>query len=120
MAVAPAESVKSFTANEGALGACCYAMPPSFLALIWYYLTGNLQEMRLKPGDRVDSDAERVYIVTGGTGQVLRDGPGGHDILLRVVRAGSIITEGDTLMAETPLDLLAIPARTTKRGRATG
>lgn len=93
-------------------------MAPSFLALIWYYLTGNLQEMRLKPGDRVDSDSERLYIVTRGTAQVLRDGPGGHDILLRVVRAGSVVTEGDTLLAETPLDLLAIPARTGTRDRA--
>ena len=95
-------------------------MAPSVLALIWYYVTGNLQEMRLKPGDRVDSDSERLYIVTRGTGQVLRDGPGGHDILLRVVRAGSVFSEGDTLMAETALDLLAIPARVSKRDRASG
>lgn len=93
-------------------------MAPSLLSLIWYYLTGNLQEMRLKPGDRVDSDSERLFIVTRGTGQVLRDGPGGHDILLRIVREGSVVTDGDTLMAETPLDLLALPARVSKRDRA--
>ena len=95
-------------------------MAPSLLALIWYYLTGNLEEMRLKPGDRIDSDDERLYIVTHGTGQVLRDGPGGHDILLRVVRPGAVVSEGDTLMAETQLDLLAIPAKDSKRDRSDG
>lgn len=82
---------------------------PSLLALAWYYLTGNLQEVRLDPGDRIDSDDERVFIVTRGTGHVLRDGPGGHDILLRVVRQGAVVSDGDTLMAETPLNLLALP-----------
>jgi hypothetical protein len=81
------------------------------LALLWYYVTGNLQEVRLKPGDRVDADAARVYIVTRGTGHVLRDGPGGHDILLRIVRQGAVVADGDSLMAETPLDLLAMPRR---------
>jgi hypothetical protein len=90
------------------------------MALIWYYMTGNLQEMRLKPGDRVDSDAERVFIVTRGTAQVLRDGPGGHDILLRIVREGAIVSDGDTLQAETPLELLALPAGLNKRDRAAG
>lgn len=93
-------------------------MAPSLLALIWYYLTGNLEEMRLKPGDRVDSDSERLFIVTRGTGQVLRDGPGGHDILLRIVREGAVVSDGDSLMAETPLDLLALPATVSKRDRA--
>jgi hypothetical protein len=80
-------------------------------ALLWYYLTGNLQEVRLKPGDRVDSDTERVYIVRRGTGHVLRVGPGGHDILLRIVRRGAVVSEGDSLLAETPLDLLKVPRR---------
>jgi hypothetical protein len=74
--------------------------------------------MRLKPGDRVDSDTERVYIVTRGTGQVVRDGPGGHDILLRIVREGAVVSDGDTLLAETPLEVLALPARVSRRGRA--
>jgi hypothetical protein len=86
-------------------------MAPSFLALIWYYLTGNLQEVRLHPGDRLESDGRRVFIVTRGTGQVVRDGPGGHDILLRVVRQGAVVSDGDTLMAETPLEVLALPRR---------
>jgi hypothetical protein len=86
-------------------------MAPSILALIWYYLTGNLQEVRLKPGDRLESDARRVFIVTRGTGQVVRDGPGGHDILLRVVRQGAVVSGGHTLMAETPLEVLALPRR---------
>ena len=90
------------------------------MALIWYYMTGNLQEMRLKPGDRLDSDTERVIIVTRGTGQVLRDGPGGHDILLRVVRPGAVVTDGETLMAETPLEVLSVPANVSRRGRAAG
>jgi hypothetical protein len=84
---------------------------PSLLALFWYYLTGNLQEFQLQPGDRVESDAQRVFIVTKGTGQVLRDGPGGHDILIRVVRQGAVVSDRDTLLAETPLDLLALPRR---------
>jgi|SRR5579864_2981445 len=93
---------------------------PSLLALVWYYLTGNLQELRLKPGDRLESDSDRVFIVTNGTGQVVRDGPGGHDILLRIVRQGSVVSDGDTLMAESPLDVLALPARISKRDRAGG
>jgi hypothetical protein len=93
-------------------------MAPTILALIWYYLTGNLQDLRLKPGDRVDSHAHRVYIIKHGTGQVLRDGPGGHDILLRVVREGAVVTDGDTLLAETQLDLLALPASVSKRDPA--
>jgi hypothetical protein len=87
------------------------------LALLWYYVTGNLQEVRLKPGDRVESDAQRVYIVTRGTGHVLRDGPGGHDILLRIVRQGAVVAEGDSLLAETPLDLLAMPRSTERRDK---
>ena len=44
---------------------------------------------------------------------MLRDGPGGHDILLRIVRQGAVVADGDSLMAETPLDLLTMPrART--------
>jgi CRP-like cAMP-binding protein len=95
-------------------------MAPSLIALIWYYLTGNLQEMRLKPGDRIDSDTGQLYIIKRGTGQVLRDGPGGHDILLRVVRPGAVVSDGEQLMAETPLELLALPARINKRDRADG
>jgi CRP-like cAMP-binding protein len=87
-------------------------MAPTLLALIWYYLTGNLQELQLAPGDRVDADAQRVFIVTRGTGQVLRDGPGGHEILLRIVRPGSVVSEPEArLVAETPLELLALPGR---------
>jgi hypothetical protein len=70
---------------------------------------GNLQELRLKPGDRIESDARRVLIVTNGTGHVLRDGPGGHDILLRIVGQGAVVSDGDALEAATPLDTLALP-----------
>jgi hypothetical protein len=96
-------------------------MAPSLLALAWYYVTGNLQQLKLKPGDRVDADDRRVFLVTRGTGQVLRDGPGGHDILLRIVKPGAIVSESATLMAETPLELLALPGRTvSKRDPAAG
>jgi hypothetical protein len=89
---------------------------PSLLSLFWQYVTGDLQELRLKPGDRIEADASRVFIVRRGTGQVVRDGPGGHDILLRIVRQGAIVSEDGTLMAETPLDLLALrPGRGASR-----
>jgi hypothetical protein len=86
-----------------------WGMAPTLVTLIWFYLTGRLQELRLRPGDRVEPGCERVYIVKRGTGQVLRNGPGGHDILLRVVRAGAVVEGGDALIAETPLELLAMP-----------
>jgi hypothetical protein len=81
--------------------------------MLWYYVTGNVQELRLKPGDRVRPNADCRFIVTRGTGQVVRDGPGGHDILLRVVRQGAIVDagKGNALMAETPLDVVAVPRR---------
>jgi hypothetical protein len=79
--------------------------------MLWYYMTGNVQELRLKPGDRVEPDSKRLFIVRRGTGQVVRDGPGGHDILLRVVREGAVVVDGGALMAETPLDVVAIPRK---------
>jgi hypothetical protein len=93
------------------------AMASSLMALLWCYLTGNLQEVRLKPGDRLESDQQKVFIVTNGTGHVVRDGPGGHDILLRVVRTGAVV-ERYNLMAETNLDLLAVPAKFNRRAHA--
>ena len=89
------------------------APAPSFLSMLWYYMTGNVQELRLKPGDRVEPDSDRLLIVTRGTGQVVRDGPGGHDILLRVVRQGAVVDagKGNALMAETPLDVVAVPRK---------
>jgi hypothetical protein len=84
-------------------------MAPSRFSLLWHYITGNVQELRLKPGDRVEPQSDRVFIVQRGTGQIVRDGPGGHDILLRVVRQGAVISGEDTLMAETPLHVLAVP-----------
>jgi hypothetical protein len=95
-------------------------MAPSLAKLIWYYLTGNLQELRLKPGDRLDATEQRLFIVKRGTGQILREGPGGHDILLRVVREGAIVFDGERLMAETPLELLVLPASVSTRDPAAG
>jgi len=86
-------------------------MAPSRMALLWYWMTGKLQQMRLKPGDRLEADPDRVLIVRRGTGQVLRDGPGGHDILLRVVNRGAVVPGGGTLMADTTLELVEIPGQ---------
>jgi hypothetical protein len=71
--------------------------------------TAALEELRLRPGERVQHAAERVYIVTRGQGQLLREGPGGHEILLGVLSPGQVIREGGTLQAETALELLALP-----------
>jgi len=72
--------------------------------------TGRLEEVRLRPGERVEHVAERLYIVTRGTGVLIREGPGGHDILLGVLAPGQIVSEDGTLQAETALELLALPA----------
>jgi hypothetical protein len=74
--------------------------------------TGRLQEVRLRQGERVTRGEARLYIVTRGRGLLLRDGPGGHDILLRVLGPGQIVrNEGTQMVAETTLELLALPVR---------
>jgi len=40
---------------------------------------------------------------------LIREGPGGHDILLGLLAPGQIVSEGGTLQAETALELLALP-----------
>ena len=72
--------------------------------------TGLLEELRLRPGERVEHVAQRLYIVTRGTGVLIREGPGGHDILLGVLAPGQIVSADGTLQAETALELLALPA----------
>jgi CRP-like cAMP-binding protein len=72
--------------------------------------TGQLEEVRLRPGERVEHVAQRLYIVTRGTGVLIREGPGGHDILLGVLAPGQIVSADGTLQAETALELLALPA----------
>jgi hypothetical protein len=72
--------------------------------------TSQLEEVRLRPGERVEHVAERVYIVTRGTGVLIREGPGGHEILLGVLAPGQIVSDDGTLQAETALELLALPA----------
>jgi hypothetical protein len=73
--------------------------------------TGRLEEIRLREGERVERAAARLYIVTSGRGLLLRDGPGGHEILLRVLAPGQIVCDGGgTLVAETALEMLALPA----------
>jgi len=72
--------------------------------------TGQLQEVRLRQGERVAHEAARTYIVTRGRGLLLRDGPGGHEILLRVLGPGEVVKdEGTQMVAETTLELLALP-----------
>ena len=74
--------------------------------------TARLREVRLQRGEseRVTHGAASMYIVTRGRGLLLRDGPGGHDILLRVLGPGEIVSnEGTLVLAETTLELLALP-----------
>jgi hypothetical protein len=71
--------------------------------------TGKLEEFRLRPGERVEPDARRCYVVTRGRGLLLRPGPGGHEILLRILSPGQVIREPGTLHAETTLEILALP-----------
>jgi hypothetical protein len=71
--------------------------------------TSQLEEVRLRPRERVEHGLERLFIVTRGTGQVLRDGPGGHDILLQVLVPGQVVLRGGTLVAETTMEMLALP-----------
>jgi hypothetical protein len=68
--------------------------------------TGRLEEVRLRPGERVEHGGERLYIVTRGRGMLFRDGPGGHEILLRILAPGEIVTACGTLLAETSLEML--------------
>ncbi len=53
--------------------------------------TGRCEGVRLRPGERVEHGAQRLYIVTRGTGVLLREGPGGHEILLGVLAPGQIV-----------------------------
>jgi hypothetical protein len=72
--------------------------------------TDRLEEVRLGPGERLEHVAERLYIVTRGTGVLIRQGPGGHEILLGLLAPGQIVRDCGTLQAETALELLALPA----------
>jgi hypothetical protein len=72
--------------------------------------TGRLEELRLREGERLEHPAPGLYIVTRGRGLLLRDGPGGHDILLRVLAPGEVVCNEGTLVAETALEMLALPA----------
>ncbi len=72
--------------------------------------TAQLEEFRLRPGERVRPALDRWYIVTRGTGSLVRRGPGGHDILLRVLAPGQVVRGDGTLCADSTLEGLAIPA----------
>jgi hypothetical protein len=71
--------------------------------------TGQLEEIRLRPGETVEQDLQRWLIVTSGTGLLLRMGPGGHEILLGVLGPGEVVRDPGTVCADTPLELLALP-----------
>jgi CRP-like cAMP-binding protein len=63
----------------------------------------------LRPGERVDFESERCYIVTRGTGMLTREGPGGHEILLRMLSPGQVVRGAGTLRADSSLEILALP-----------
>src|SRR6266511_946915 len=72
--------------------------------------TTQLEELRLRPGERIKPNGGRWYIVTRGTGSLIRGGPGGHDILLRVLSPGQVVRGDGTLCADSALEVLALPA----------
>ena len=72
--------------------------------------TTLLEEVRLRAGERIEPAQERLYIVTAGSGTLTREGPGGHEILLRVLAPGEVVTKPGTLKADTALELLALPS----------
>jgi hypothetical protein len=71
--------------------------------------SGQLEELRLRPGERMEPEANRWYIVTNGTGSLIRTGPGEHEILLRVLRPGQVVKGDGTLCADSSLEVLAVP-----------
>jgi hypothetical protein len=72
--------------------------------------TGKLEELRLRAGERIEPRSDYLYIITGGTGSLIRGGPGGHDILLRVLSPGQVVRGDGTLCADSALEVLALPA----------
>ena len=72
--------------------------------------TDRLEEVRLRPGEKVEHAAQRLYIVTRGRGVLTREGPGGHEILIGVLGPGQIVRDEGIVRAETALELLALPA----------
>jgi hypothetical protein len=74
--------------------------------------TGRLEELYLHAGEQVKFEAPRCYIVTRGTGSLTREGPGGHEILLRILSPGQVVRGSGTLHAQTSLEVLALPEGT--------
>jgi hypothetical protein len=72
--------------------------------------TTQLEEVRLRAGQWIEPAEERLYIVTAGSGTLTREGPGGHEILLRVLAPGEVVNKRGTLKADTALELLALPS----------
>lgn len=71
--------------------------------------TGRLEEVHLRAGERVEQQPGQWFIVTHGMGALVRRGPGGHDILLRVLGPGTVVRDGGLIAADTTLELLALP-----------
>src|SRR5262249_52846802 len=71
--------------------------------------SGQLEELRLRPGERIEPESDRWYIVTNGTGSLIRTGPGEHEILLRVLQPGQVVKGDGTLCADSALEVLALP-----------
>ncbi len=71
--------------------------------------TSRLEELRLRPGERLEPDSGQWFIVTRGRGSLVRGGPGGHEILLRVLSPGQVVRGDGTLCADTTLEVLALP-----------
>jgi hypothetical protein len=71
--------------------------------------SGQLEELRLRPGERIEPESDRWYIVTNGTGSLIRSGPGEHEILLRVLQPGQVVKGDGTLCADSSLEVLALP-----------
>jgi len=72
--------------------------------------TGRLEELCLRPGETVHFDADRYYVITRGRGTLTRSGPGGHEILLRIVSPGQVVRDAGILHADTALEILTVPS----------
>jgi hypothetical protein len=67
-------------------------------------------EVVLRPGERLVPRPASLYVVTRGAGVLVREGPGGHEILLHVLAPGELVDLTGTVRAHSTLELLVIPA----------
>jgi hypothetical protein len=71
--------------------------------------SAQVEEVVLRPGERLALRERRRYIVTRGSGVNVREGPGGHEILLGLLGPGQVVDPAGTVRAQSTLELLAIP-----------